>query len=820
MSGVDEFWERPGVPRAHQRGLWDFLKAHEGPRRDALNRAVQARVHEQEVTFNILGAPDGSARPWALDQTPWIIESADFDDLTARLTQRARLLSAALDDLYGEQRLLREGVVPEHLVFGNPQYFRAVHGFTPLGGQRLTLYAADVARAPSGEFRVYSDRTAAPAGSGYALENRLVLGQVLAEPFQSYRVRKVNSFFESVQGMLKSLAPQQQGAPRVVLLTPGLGDESSFEHAYLARYMGIELVEGRDLTVRGEEVFLKTLEGLKRVDVILRRVTDAYCDPLELRGDSSLGVAGLVGAARAGSVAIVNPLGSAVLETPAFKAFLPAMCEALLGEPLQLPSVDTRWCGTATMLEEVLDTFDQWTFKPAFKERRSDILDASTLSQDEREQFKKQVRGTPMRFVAERWPEQSMVPLGLGLDQSGPVGLRLFICKSNGGYSIMPGGLARVRDTPDGLFLTVQKDAVSKDVWVPSQENGEAPLLPGMPVERLQIKRGGVDMPSRLFDDMFWLGRYVERCENTTRLVRAGLEPLAVEGRDVHSRVANGILSSLFSLEILTPTTGKSPGMERLLLAAVYDGDKPNSVRSTLSRIHHLTMAVRSRLSRDAWSVLRRLTSIIQGPERPVPVDQAVEDLRELILVLAAFHGIAGSNMVRGHAWRFLEMGRRIERAVFALTLLQELFPADGSRVMMETLLNICDSLLTYRSRYLSTLQAAPVVDLLLTDDTNPQSVSFQVARLLESVRALPRESLFPLSRAEQRLILFEARLVTADLDKACASKGEGLRELAEEGVNLMWQVSDDLSQTYFTHAKPSRAMAPALWIDENLEAR
>lgn len=817
---MDEFWERAGTPRAHQAELWNYLSAHEGERREGIRRAIQARVHEQEVTFNILGAPDGSARPWALDETPWVFAPDEFDVLSSQLSQRARVLNAVLDDLYCEQRLLREGLLPEALVWGNLHYFRACHGFSPLGGQRLTLYAADVARGPDGRFRVYSDRTAAPTGAGYALENRLVVGQVLASPFQSYRVRKINQFFETIQGALKSLAPKTTPAPRVVLLTPGLGDESSFEHAYLARYLGIELVEGRDLTVRGERVFLKTLEGLKPVDVILRRVADGYCDPLELREDSSLGIAGLVGALRAGTVGMVNPLGSGVVESPAFRAFLPELSRALLGEELELPSVDTRWCGDARQLEEVMDTLEEWSFKPAFKDRTSDVLSAAGASPEEREVLVQQILRAPGRFVAERWPETSTLPLGLAQTQSGPVSLRLFACRSEGEYSLLPGGLARVRDTPDGLFLTVQKEAVSKDVWVPSHRGSEKPLLPAMPVQRLEIRRGGVDIPSRLFDDLFWLGRYVERCENTVRLVRAGIEPIAAEGRDIQPQVANAILSTLFSLEILTPIPGKAPGLERLLLAAVYDGTKVNGVKASLSRVHQLTTAVRSRLSRDAWSVLRRLTSLLDGPERPVPVDHAVEDLRELLLVLSAFHGIVGSNMVRGHTWMFLEMGRRIERSVFVLTLLQHSFPGDSSRVLMESLLSICDSLLTYRSRYLSTLQEALVVDLVLTDDSNPQSVLFQVRRLLDCVRSLPRETRFPVSRAEQRLIHLEARLMTADLDKACAAQGEQLRELAEEGVNLMWQISDDITHTYFTHAGRSRAVAPLHWIDENLESR
>jgi len=344
-----------------------------------------------------------------------------------------------------------------------------------------------------------------------------------------------------------------------------------------------------------------------------------------------------------------------------------------------------------------------------------------------------------------------------------------------------------------------------------------------MPVQPLTLRRGGVDLPSRLFDDIFWLGRHIERCDNAARLVRAGLEPITAEGSELPRDLVDALSHTIHSLEIVGPVVGgaQRPSLERLLRTAVYDATKPNSVRSSIERIKGLTQAVRSRLSRDAWDALRRLGRVLgDGMLGPATVDDALSDVQELIIVLAAIHGIVGSNMVRGHAWMFIEMGRRIERGVFVLTLLQHMFPKDSSHLRMATLLNICDSTLTYRSRYLSTLQPAPVADLILTDATNPTSVLFQVRQLLSCVRQLPGEPRFPLSRADQRLVVIETQLVTADLERACSDDAEPLRAIAEECTNLFWQVSDDLAHTYFSHAGLTHAVKPSVWVDENLEAR
>lgn len=820
MRSYSEFFDQNGAPRPHQQKLAEFLQAHGPDEAAKVRRAVLGRLREQEVSYNILGAPDGSPRRWELDELPHIIPEAEFENLSAGLRQRAQILETVLGDLYGPQLLLKDGVVPPQVVLGNPHFFRALHGFLPVGLSRLVLYAADVVKGPDGSYRVHSDRTAAPAGAGYALENRLAVGQIMSGPFVDCRIRKVNRFFELMRNSMQALSPRTSGHPRVVLLTPGVFDQSSFEHGYLARYQGFELVEGRDLTVRGDVVYLKTLEGLKPVDVILRRINDDWCDPLELREDSLLGVSGLASAARAGTVAVANPLGSGLVESPAFRAYLQRISQALGFGPLLLDSIPTRHLGDPQQRAEVLDSFDHWVVRPAYDDRRARAEVVGQLSLDEKQSLRAKIAEAPDQFVAEQWPLSSDVPVGWDLDRHGPLSLRLFASRSGTDFAVMPGGLGRVDGTPDGLFLYEGQSNIGKDVWVMGAEDARAPALPRMPQEQVEIRRGGIDLPSRLFDDLFWLGRYLARANDSARLIRAGLEPLQAEERVLPREVAQALLRSLASLQVISPGAARSSDVSHSLMLGVYDPLRQNSISSCLRRIHALTTATRSRLSTDTWTTLRRLTRIFDfPPERRFSSQEATDQLDEILLTLAAFHGFSGNNMVRGHAWVFLELGRRIEQGLFVLTFLNQAFVAGPSRVLMQTLLQICDSLLTYRSRYLSDLQATPVVDLVLTDATNPQSVLFQVRQLLECVRSLPQKQVFPLSRSEQRLIQLQASLETADLAVACRGDAAHLRELAEEGTNLLWQVSDDLTQTYFAHAVRSRAVSVSRWIDAELEA-
>jgi uncharacterized circularly permuted ATP-grasp superfamily protein/uncharacterized alpha-E superfamily protein len=830
-GSFDELRDGSGEIRAHQRPLAQFLESKDAKELEELGRIVRQRITQQEVTFNILGVPEGTNRPWQLDALPLVLDRGEWLTLSAGLRQRARLLGAVIGDCYGPQQLLRDGLLPAELVLGHPEFLRACHGWQPLGGAWLQLYAADVGRDPSGKFRVFSDRTQAPTGAGYALENRLVLGRTLPELFREYRVERVAGFFAKMRRCVESLVPAgTRGLPRVVLLSAGARDESSFEHAYLARYLGYELVEGRDLSVRGGHVYLKTLSGLRKVDVVLRRIGDAWSDPLELREDSLGGVTGLTAAARLGNVGLANPLGAVIGETPALKAYLPALCQHLLGEELLLESVPTLWCGDPESLREVLNRPDEFVIKPAFGDRRGEPYFPAQLGSDARRELFERLKVHSGDFVAERWPELSALPvLDRGTLSTGTVAFRSFLVRDGGDYDVMPGGLARINEAPDGLFLAIKSNAYSKDVWIPAAAGSAEPPLPTMPDQRVELQRGGLDLPSRLLDDIFWLGRYVERIDATARLARAGFERIGSEAGPDAALVLNAIVETLARIGVIPRPAGAAgvphPGQEAtpaeaLLYGLVVDRVAQEGLPSMLGRVHGLTLSVRSRLSRDAWHVLRRLTRTLSGLELgSAGPGAAIEALDQLIFGLAAVSGTTLDNMVRGHAWTFLDLGRRIERGVNMLLLLQSFLEPGATRLHMEALLEVADSLLTYRARYLSSLQAAPVVDLLLTDATNPRSVAYQVGLALEHLRRLPGQGGVVRGRAERRVINLESSLLTADVEQACAGDGAGLRQFLEEALVLFWHLSDDISATWFAHLSKERAVSPPHWVNEDLEA-
>lgn len=834
----DEVYGAFGKPRMHQRLLLEHLgmAAAEDLRGAALTerlagvrRRIRERLSEQEVSYNILGAPEGSQRPWDLDVLPWVLDPDEFEVLAEGLRQRARLIEAVLQDLYGEQRLVTRGLVPPQVCLGNPNFFRACHGWQPLGSRRLHVYAADVARAPNGQFVVFSDRTAAPTGSGYALENRLVMGRVHEQAFRAYPVRKLNTFFQALRTTLDELAPPRGtafGPPRMVVLSAGAQDESSFEHAYLARYFGVELVEGRDLTVRDDAVYVKTLGGLRRVDVILRRVLDHYCDPLELREGALGGVPGLVGAARSGQVAIANPLGSGLLESAAFAALLPELAREVLGEELRLPSVPTWWCGRAPDLAYVLEHLDELVIKPAFDERRAPPIEPGALAAVERAEWVARLRSKPGEFVAQKWPQRSVGPYWTpdGVAR-GHLALRLFLCRSSDDFTAMPGGLARVASSPDGLFLFVAGEQGSKDVWVPAVGPATPSLLPSMPERDVPAQPGNDDLPSRLLDDLFWLGRSLERVDNIARVVRHGVDRAGDEvswaGVDVELCV-----ELLRLLEVLPSSKVARVPEESLsdrvleLLRALNGPQLDNDLLAALRAVRGLTQRVRSRLSRDVWYALRQVSALAEELTEGKHEEDPARWVDGLLLRTAAVSGGLLENMVRGSAWSFVEMGRRMERGAFVLGLLATFLPGAGDRSQLEAVLEITDSLLSYRARHLSQLQAEHVVHLLLTDDTNPHSVSFQLVRIheeLERVRAVTGASESPEVDAIDAL---RRSLRARSSRELCAGAAAPLGAAARSWLQRMWDFSDALTERYFSHAAGELYSDGAVWVDENLEAR
>jgi uncharacterized circularly permuted ATP-grasp superfamily protein/uncharacterized alpha-E superfamily protein len=736
--------------------------------------------------------------------------------------------------LYGPQRLLATGDVPPELVLGNPMFLRPCSGLTPPGGHYLPLYAADIARAPDGGFVVLADRTQAPAGAGYALENRIVSGRTLPDVFRECNVERLAAFFRALRDTLRQLAPYNRDNPRIALLTPGPYNATYFEQAFLAQYLGLTLVQGADLAVRDHRVFLKTLGGLQQVDVVLRRVNDDFCDPLELRPESMVGVPGLLEATRAGNLAMANPLGSGLVQSAAFMPFLPALCRRLLGEDLLLPSPPTYWCGDPASLAYVEEHLSELVVKTVFRGGPSERTFGRDLSSAALEQLRSRLRAAPWNYVGQDAVVLSTVPtLSDGGLVPAHLWMRAYAVVSGGSYEVMPGGLSRVGGPGERLGLSLRPGGESKDTWV----TGGGPvhafsLLPPASTP-VTLSRGGGDLPSRVADNLFWLGRYAERAEGTARLIRTIAARLGDQSGPSDGQMPAEVESLFSVLEALTHAphpkllkTGEADtsrgrpewlsGAEKTLLASVFDDEPLETLKLTVTSTYRLARSLRDRISGDTWRTLAELdrdVSRAPGITGPRSLRALTELLDDVVTCLAAFSGLAVDSMSRGQAWRFLDIGRRLERGLHMATLLRHALGTVSTREgpLLEALLEVADSSMTYRRRYLATLQAAPVVDLLLTDDSNPRSVLFQIAALLSHIEALPQEP-GATTPALQRLALrasFDLRLLDVTEFMHVNEAGDRPEFLAvlERLVALFPQLSNAISGSYLNHAMMSRQL-------------
>ncbi len=781
-------------------------------------------LRQNGVTYNIYGDPQGIERPWPLDLIPLLITGDEWSRIEAGVIQRAQLLNALLSDLYGPQTLIRSGRLPASLIYADPSFRRPCHGLPVPGGRYLHFYAVDLARGGDGRWWVLGDRTNTPSGAGYALENRSVVGQVLSETYRYCQVERLNPFFIAFREALSALAPGP-GAPRVVLLTPGPYTETYFEHAYLARHLGITLVEGEDLAVRDRRVFLKTLSGLEPVNVILRRLDDDFCDPLELRADSSLGVAGLLQAVRAGNVVVANALGSGLMESMSYKSFLPTLCRHVLGEELQLPSLASWWCGQEAELAFVLDRLDHLVIKGANRDVVLDPIFGADLSATEKDKLRQRLRQRPWDYVGQEQITLSTAPVWQeqGL-QAHHVVLRVFVAATASGYTVMPGGLTRVAPEPGRLVVSMHSGGGSKDTWVMPSERHQEPInfrasnarTDQRPIEPKagEIRPMAGDLPSRVADGLFWLGRYAERCDGAVRLLR-GTSTRLIEGDVPGASDELGALLRLLVWGGMIPAelgSGEASTREILpaLRAAIFDPDHPTSLRANVQRVYRAAHSVRDRLSRDMWRVMVQIDRGSHLPEGAPEGVAVLEPLDEMVTSLSALFGLEQESMTRGPGWRFLTMGRRLERASRMVGMMRGLQVADvlwadedRQDATLEVMLELAESFMTYRARYFATLQRSPVLHLLLVEPENPRSLAFQLTLL--------RDRLAELAEGTQRrapthnptataLRIVEAGL-TSLAQPELVRNPILLRTALDTLAATLPEVSNHLAHAFFSHA-------------------
>jgi uncharacterized circularly permuted ATP-grasp superfamily protein/uncharacterized alpha-E superfamily protein len=776
-------------------------------------------IHENGTAYNVYTGAQSTERPWPLDPIPLVLDSVEWAQVERAVVQRATLLNNVLADLYGPQDLLREGLLPPELVFPNPTFLRPCCHIPVPGDVYLHVYAADLARSADGRWWVLADRTQAPSGAGYALENRLVSSRVLADVFRAAHIARLATFFHTYREAMRALAPGQKENPRIVLLTPGPYNETYFEHAFLARYLGFTLVEGGDLTVRDDHVFLKTLGGLLPVDVIARRQDDTYCDPLALRPDSMLGVPGLVQAVRSGNVTVANALGSGLVESAAPAGFLPGLCRRLLDEDLRMPSVATWWCGEPTALSFVIENLSKLVIKPVFPAPGVEPIFGGRLTNEEKGDLIKKMQALPRAFVAQEQVALSTVPVWAdGQLVPRHLVLRVYAVASGNSYTVMPGGLTRVTPSLDDLVTSMQSGGGSKDTWIASKGPISQLSLLQAPPTRLDISRATFDLPSRVADNLFWLGRYAERIEPLMRIARALLPRLmqeadlaAIAGVATGARILAGLGYSRFDLS----EEGKLPAsLEGDVLALVLDPQERNNLPWNIHHVRRLGWLLRDRITADAWRILNQLEQQLPAASstEPFRISTAQAFLDEAISTLSAFSGLVMESMTRGDGWRFLDMGRRIERASQVVDLIRHGFGYEGETDggQLEMLLEIVDSSITYRSRYLTSMQPDLVLDLLLVDEANPRSVAYQVARLREHVEQLPgSQSLIRRAEESRIAISMLTAVQLAEVRELVATNPEGRRTNLEGLMNRLSAelraLSETLTREYFNQAEPSR---------------
>jgi uncharacterized circularly permuted ATP-grasp superfamily protein/uncharacterized alpha-E superfamily protein len=793
LPGIpDEYLTEDGTPREVWTRFFDAFA--ELTPADIERRFGAADRHLREAGVSYRAPGETADRLWPLSHLPLLIDDAEWQQLTAGIVQRAQLLELVLNDLYGEGRLVAEGAVPAAAIAGSAEYLRSVCGIKPPGGRYLNLYAADVGRGPDGRWWVLGDRTQAPSGAGYALENRLVLSRAFASLYKSMNVERVAPFFEAFRDSLRGGADRDE--PRIGLLTPGQFSETYFEHATLARYLGFLLVEGDDLAVSGDRVHIRTVAGLKRLDVLLRRVDSNSLDPLELDAGSQLGVPGLIDVIRKNGVVVANMPGSGVMESRALLGFLPALSQRFFGEDLKMPHIATWWCGQKDAREEVLSRLDRVAIEGAYGRSvpgfpgNGPIL-PSEMSPSERERLKTAISDRGIDYVGQELVRLSTTPVWEnGRITPRPFVLRVFAAATPNGWTIMPGGFCRIADQPDARAVSMGDGARAADVWVVSDRAiPPSTLLPAG--DTVRIRRVAGVVPSRAADNLFWLGRYLERAEATLRLIRAlGTQRDPGKGPSAALQSIERIQRLLVTWGATSQASRTQPG--RIAAEALQSEEKFGSALSLVRTAQRTATSLRERLSPDAWQVITEMTERLA---QEVEDDDGVVSAAELTLQeLASFAGLAQENMNRAAGWRFLEMGRRAERAINTLRFARQFAYDEAGHEDLDVLLTLADCQITYRSRYLVGPLLAPVRDLVVLDPYNPRSAAFQVFALNDHIASLPTLKEGGLIERPRRLaVSLQATLTTME---AAALDTKTLFALEQDLLNL----ADAIGLHYFPH--------------------
>jgi uncharacterized circularly permuted ATP-grasp superfamily protein/uncharacterized alpha-E superfamily protein len=823
-----------------REGHWDELREPGGSLRDPWRRffqllgeagiarldegvaAVARQVRENDITYNVY-ADNGEPRAWSLDLLPLVIDEDEWAVIERGVAQRARLMEAIVADIYGPQHLLHRGLLPSALVFGHPGYLRSVKGFVPPSGRFLQIVAVDLARAPSGEWTVIAHRTEAPSGLGYALENRQIVASLFAEPFREMRVSRLAATYsaliatiaQAARATMRNDEGERNDVPHIALLSPGPFSETWFEHIFLARYLGVTLVEGKDLTVRHDKLYLKTLAGLSRVHAVLKRLDDTFCDPVELRADSTIGVPGLLQVMRAGNVLVSNVPGAGFAESPALNAFLPGIAQALLDETLELPTVPTWWCGEDAARSEAFEQLERAYLAPTWPGAQQDQAPGIEAGLQDLDKWRERIERAPDVFTVQGNLHFACTPrFQDGALGSRPCVLRAYaVATIDGGWSVLPGGFTRLA-ADRRATVSMQFGGSSVDTWVLSSAPGGSVSMRPAPMKPGDLRKHRT-VSSRAAENLYWAGRYGERSENNVRLCRLLLGTLdSSDAGDLFPTLAElasqcGLIPSVDTLARSSPQA-----LERALVAGLSESVRATGIGGNLADQARACGEIRDRLSTDHWRTILASRNDFRDALAQIASREPGRDYDRLLLTsalellatqLGAISGAQGDRMMRDEAWRLLFIGRHIERVSTMAAILRVVAERGTLAVpsAFDLLLQLFDSTLTYRSLYPGRLEVPALIDLLVVDQTNPRGLYGVYARLRAKLDEIAAGA--GGGRRSHFAFIMQSTETLPLLDALCETGGDGvygnLIALCDKLISMVSAASNEISARYFSHA-------------------
>jgi uncharacterized circularly permuted ATP-grasp superfamily protein/uncharacterized alpha-E superfamily protein len=815
-SSFDEMFDTKCGIRPHWTDIINGLDNAGIKQLELKQLEIDWRLEDNGVTYNIYNDPEGTNRRWNLDPIPLVLTSSEWDEISKGLKQRAKLLNLIFKDLYTEQKLIKEGIIPAEIIFGHKGFIPEVFNFGNIDYYSMRFYATDISRGPDGKFWVINDRTQSPSGLGYAVENRLTMNSICDDLYPNVKILKMANFIEGFKNMLKSLSPSNQDNPLIALLTPGPLNETYFEHSYISSFLDLNLVQGEDLLVKNNQLWLKSLNGLRKVDTLIRRVDSQYCDPLELRNDSQLGVAGLVNVVRKDNLSMINPIGVGILENIGLNPFMKNIAKFLLDEELILPQIATWWCGQEKELDFVLKNIRNLIIKRIDRTDNIEIHFTQKLNDSDLNNLIEKIKEDPHYYVGQEIIDFSTTPsFTKGKIEPRNTVIRSFAYLHENEYHIMPGGLIRVSPTKDSLVVSNQKGGTSKDLWILGED--ENFIGNNIFKNRSFIDSRLENISTKRAENLFWLGRYLTRAIITARMVRFNLKNMLNLTRydNTNSKKTNNILN--IALTHLTMTypgflDGKSVLQLREIISIIRDKNRVGTLSFTLSMLSNSNTNVKNLLTMEAWRIYEKLQKEWSSySKREIYSNKEhINELDKLLIYLMAYKELIDESIFKEQGLILYDIGSKIEISQLLISKLRSLLTIKLDKLIeydiLDSMLNSYESYNSYRAYYKSSLALENVLDFLIFNTKYPKSLIYIINQLLADLRELPKNgNTSHLSNFEEPVFKVFSMITLTTTKKLLETNEDdyvykNLDEFLSNLSDLLTKTSEELTKTYFSH--------------------